>query len=187
MGEQNKLQNKALKSGERKVARKLSQLSDWQIGRYKGSLEYILDGDTVLDAGCGCGMGTYILSEKAKKITGIDDSPESIEFANLYWKKDNIEYIHRDVFLEKNIYDIVVANELVEHVKNIEELFVLFGKITAKYLIITTPSISIKPMNKWHWRHYSEEEMIGLYNKNNFEVIKTEFLAHPYYVGIKND
>jgi SAM-dependent methyltransferase len=191
MSIQNKTQDKSLCSKERNLATTYANANNWHwLSYYISDLQYITKDDIVLDVGCGVGLGASILAEKAKKVIAIDDSKETIEFAKLYWNRPNIEYFHKDAFEETNIYDVVVAHEVVEHIKEIDKIFELFSKITKKYLIVTAP-LDSEPIDKtpskkrFHWKHYSIEEMTTLFNKNNFEVLNTMFMGKPYYVGKK--
>lgn len=83
------------------------------------SLVNIVDGKVVLDCACGSGHGTLILSEKAKKVYGVDISEEAIEHCKENNNKDNIEYIVGSIEklpLEDNSVDVVVSLETIEHV-----------------------------------------------------------------------
>lgn len=185
MSKQNKLQDKSLHTKERGITKSYSKASWWWLCRYVGDLQYIDESDFVLDMGCGCGVGTSILAEKSKKVIGIDDSIEAIEFAKTYWQRDNIEYFCKDAFEENRVFDVVVAHELIEHIKDATALFVKFSKIVKKYLIFTIPLDTDTIKSKYHWKHYSLEEIKSLLYNNGFELIKIKFMGLPYYVAKK--
>lgn len=185
MNKQNKLQNKTLKSGERTVVSHLEGLTYWQLSRYVASLIYIKKIDIVLDVGCGCGAGTFILAKKAKEIVGIDDSLEAINFAKKEWCGKNIKYNFKNIFEENNKYDVVVANELIEHIKDIKLLFKKFKQITKRCLIFTSPSPATPMWCGWHWKHYSLNEIKGFIQNIDFKLIRVKFMEYPFYVGIR--
>lgn len=186
MSEQNKNSNKYLYSKERVVASSYSKANNWWwLCRYVADLQYIEETNEVLDIGCGCGIGTSILAEKARLVVGIDDSKETIDFAIQHWLKYNTFYIVKDCFQVTDKYDVVIAHELIEHIKDTEKLFELFSVITKKYLIFTTPLDTDPIKNKWHWRHLSLKEIKQELIKNGFKLIKEKFMNKPYFVAQK--
>lgn len=52
-------------------------------------------GDTVLDLGCGPGLYSACLAEKGLRITGLDYSRHSIEYARQYAQKMNLDIEYR--------------------------------------------------------------------------------------------
>jgi len=67
----------------------------------------------ILDLGCGPGLYSEIFAEKEHKVTGIDISKNSIEYAikSAKDKNLNITYLNKsylDIDLESNKYDLVV-------------------------------------------------------------------------------
>jgi SAM-dependent methyltransferase len=55
-------------------------------------------GSMMLDIGCGRGRHSRILAEKGFTVTGIDISPDSINFANQF-ETDNLEFYQQDMRL----------------------------------------------------------------------------------------
>ena len=94
--------------------------------RYKIALN-LVEGKNVLDAACGEGYGSYILSKKAKTVIGIDISSEAIEYASEEYKNKNLKYICASIEklpLEDNSIDIIISFETIEHVnENIQKKF----------------------------------------------------------------
>ena len=67
----------------------------------------------ILDLGCGPGLYSEIFAEKEHKVTGIDISKNSIEYAikSAKDKNLNITYLNKsylDIDLESNKYDLVI-------------------------------------------------------------------------------
>ncbi len=93
----------------------------------KNRLKNIIQpGATVLDLGCGIGITTeYIKSLGVKEVTGVDLSPELINYARSTVK--DIEFIAQDITtLELNRkYDLITLCDVMEHVprERYEELF----------------------------------------------------------------
>ena len=86
----------------------------------------LLKGKNILDVGCGGGISTEPLARMGAKLTGIDHSKALIEVARSHSKFMNlkINYLNLDIqnlVKKKKKYDVVVALELLEHVKNFEK------------------------------------------------------------------
>ena len=69
---------------ERQVATALEDIRKDHRERYAWAIARMGSPKLVLDAGCGVGYGSNMLSEQAENVIGIDISPESIEYANSY-------------------------------------------------------------------------------------------------------
>ena len=130
---------------------------------------------TVLDAACGTGYGaSMMLDAGAKKVVGIDNSAEAIEYCKKNYKKDNLEFkteecekINLDV-----PFDIVVSFETIEHLKK-QSHFVSEVKRILKddgVFIVSTPNKETYPAgNPYHFREFTESEFksfLGKYFSN---------------------
>ncbi|OIQ16073.1 MAG: hypothetical protein BM556_15545 [Bacteriovorax sp. MedPE-SWde] len=78
-------------------------------------------GKSVLDCASGKGYGSYILSQNAEKVLGVDLNDNSLELASrIFGNKENLNYQKRDVFKlkEKNEkFDVITAFEVIEHIE----------------------------------------------------------------------
>lgn len=84
---------------------------------YKFSEQFV-KGKICLDAGCGSGYGSNILSKEAKKVYGIDASSKSLKYAKSSYK--NIDF--ERMFLPKlsfpdSFFDLCICSEVLEHLK----------------------------------------------------------------------
>lgn len=95
-----------------------------------------LHGFRILDVGCGAGFLTEPLARLGANVVGIDPSLENIEVAKEHasGRKDELDYGSRLVYFaktvedlvneselqqgEEQLFDAVVASEVVEHVSN---------------------------------------------------------------------
>ena len=80
----------------------------------------------VLDAGCGGGSNTNILSNYAKEIHGMDLLDENIKLSNNKYKSDNLHFKKGNV--EKipypdSFFDVVYSCWVVEHLENPQFFF----------------------------------------------------------------
>ena len=67
----------------------------------------------ILDLGCGPGLYTEILAQKGHKVSGLDFSKHSIEYAKKSAERKNLDITYiRDNYLDycpgENIYDLVI-------------------------------------------------------------------------------
>ncbi|XP_012217158.1 ubiquinone biosynthesis O-methyltransferase, mitochondrial [Linepithema humile] len=116
------------------------------------SLTLPLEGVKIADIGCGGGILTERLARIGAQVTGIDPSVELIDIAKQHVQldsdiSDRVNYIQTTIeeFSEKNeeLYDVVVASEVLEHLVNPE----LFLKESVK-ILKPGGSIFITTINK---------------------------------------
>ncbi len=90
------------------------------INYHKFFLDQIERDSKVLDIGCGIGIVTYDIAQKAKFVVGIDINAKSIKTALSQFKKENIKYIIGDVttyqFNEK--FDYIILSNVLEHIRD---------------------------------------------------------------------
>ena len=82
---------------------------------------------TVVDVGCGIGIGANILSAEAQFVWGIDSNPETVKFATQMFARnqDNVYYSPQLTFdvvdalnepREMMRFDYIVCVEVIEHI-----------------------------------------------------------------------
>lgn len=99
--------------------------------------------NSVLDIGCGIGYVAYIISEKAKKVTGVDIENKNISVAKNKFARNNLNFIAADAttydFNEK--YDAIILSNVLEHID--ERVKFLSGiKNLAPKILIRVPMIN---------------------------------------------
>ncbi|MBI2110671.1 methyltransferase domain-containing protein [Candidatus Woesearchaeota archaeon] len=136
---------------------------------------------TIVDVGCGSGVGSNILSQEADFVWGIDKNKQSIKFAKEAFTrvKNGIYYNSQVSFDEWDIindnretmkFDIVVAIEIIEHIYDYKTFLKQITKFDTKNpnnpteYFISTPNRNNKhidqkrPFNKFHCREYTAQE-----------------------------
>lgn len=124
-------------------------LEHWNM--YKGFLNLVEKKDKqiyILDAACGIGHNTKLLSEHIPNsiLYGVDMDDNSIKLANKYNKSENIFYLLDDLFLcsFEFKFDYIFFLEILEHIKAdghhiiIDKLLNLLND--DGYLFISTPN-----------------------------------------------
>lgn len=130
----------------------------------------------ILDAGCGMGTFTSLLSKKAQ-IVGIDFSKEAMKATKFvvtrYGNKSRVELIRCDVqFLpfRKNIFDNIVAADLVEHLH--KNQYIKFQQECGSVL--------------------KQDGVLAIYTPNPINIIspysylKMRYPFHPMHVGLQS-
>lgn len=116
---------------------------------------------SVLDIGCGSGHGSNTLASKFKTVSGVDISPEAIEYAKKYWQLPNIDFRLGDslnIPFPDNTFDVVVAFEVFEHLTDWRKFLTEIKRVLKPngLVYISTPNKTLyspgtkKPINPHH-------------------------------------
>ena len=151
---------------ERQMGKNLAEIKLDHTLRYMLASQLLGPDEKVIDAACGCGYGTHMLSRKAKLVWGMDICPETIKFAKEHYPAANAEFHVIDVLkLPTHVQykcDTVVSFETIEHVQDDRQLLRNFRKIGDR-LICSVPNEELVPWSKethpWHFRHYTLHEI----------------------------
>lgn len=146
-------------TGERCIPEHMAnkiKIYQYHLRRYEFALMYGRN-KKVLDAACGCGFGTNILSDVTKDILGIDNSEEAIDYARSYYSgRFQVVDLEKDFPEEK--FDIVISFETIEHLEN-PEFFLKNVKENSNGLLFSIP---VNEDNKFHKKVYSVDDIINL-------------------------
>jgi 2-polyprenyl-3-methyl-5-hydroxy-6-metoxy-1,4-benzoquinol methylase len=142
--------------------------------RYLFASQFI-SSKTVLDAACGSGYGSAILSESgATKVVGIDNSSEAIEYCEKNYKNENLEFKKtncEEITLDTT-FDVVVSFETIEHLKNQDNFLTEVKRVLKDdgIFIVSTPNTDTYPSgNPFHHKEFTESEFklfLGKYFSN---------------------
>ena len=114
----------------------------------------------IVDLGCGVGHGCETLSELPNShIVGIDSSPESIEYAETHYARDNITYQVADLveyIPAMPEFDYVVSRGSLEHVP--DGLRLAFSTKWRSRLLFDVPYDEPAGRNPHHVLHRLREE-----------------------------
>lgn len=112
------------------MSRETGRRSDAHMARYHLAASYVRDGDTVLDAACGMGYGSHLLSQQtaAARVIGADLDQAAVRYAteNFSCNEERLSFRVADAqkldFLPDNSVDLFVSFETLEHVPHPEHL-----------------------------------------------------------------
>jgi 2-polyprenyl-3-methyl-5-hydroxy-6-metoxy-1,4-benzoquinol methylase len=169
------------------------------IVRYQFAANNIKKGDVVLDLACGSGYGSKLvkLETEAHSVIGADIAKYIIEFnsrRNIY---PGLDFVQADGTRKEHFkcaqFDKIISFETIEHVSDImaDEMFANFYYWLKAdgALICSTPNektapyiINGKITNQYHFKHYTEEEMVFKLTRCGFREIAI-FYQDAEHVG----
>jgi len=98
---------------------------------------------SILDIGCGEGFITSLLADRFKEadVMGLDIEEEYIKYAKMFNKRKNVFYGVNGIYtLPPNRYDLIVATELLEHLKTPQKAIECLKKVSKGVILITIPN-----------------------------------------------
>ncbi len=132
-------------------------------------------GKRVLDLACGTGYGTAILGAQGAQVTGVDISAAAIRLARKRHGGDNLSFAIADCFdlpFAAASFDVVVANEMIEHVADHDALISEARRmlVPGGLLLVSTPNKPVynrfKSPNAFHISEMDQPEFMGLLRRH---------------------
>ena len=118
-------------------------------------LEGIASTDSVLDLGCSTGFISNYISEKAKKVVGVDHNATAISTAKERWKRDNLSFEVGDAgeYLKRTQtpFDVLILSHILEHIDD-PKAFLNHFKNHFKRIYIEVPDF-----DRYHLNHYRKD------------------------------
>tara|TARA_Y100000034_G_scaffold115279_1_gene152274 strand:- start:1028 stop:1654 length:627 start_codon:yes stop_codon:yes gene_type:complete len=139
------------------------------------NLSFKLKNKSVIEYGCGTGVGSYLISLNAN-IVATDVSQSNIAFA-----KELYPNLNFDVWdIKKGAYparqEVAIAVEVIEHVADIDiALQVLCDSAPEVYF--SSPNRNhplmgkMKPVNQTHVAEYTPDEILEVLDGNNVKIL----------------
>ena len=141
------------------------------------SLAPFLDigGGTVLDAGCGDGVPSCLLSAMGFDVTGVEIEALGIKYAKKYCKA-NVEWINDSIenFLKENrTFDYLYCLDVMEHLDSPQPIVDLMKNIKKFGVIITDDSEArARKKDKYHVHEFTKKEFKDLFKDYKVEEIE---------------
>lgn len=150
--------------GERQAPKNLEEAEVTHLARYRFALRFARRDETCLDAPCGSGYGTALLSGKSKSVYGVDINRGAINHAKEFFSKPNSYFGVADIeniVFEDDSFDRIISFEGIEHIQNPGSFLSEARRILKPggAMIISTPR---KPHGSpYHIREFSLDEFKG--------------------------
>jgi len=170
-------------TGERAIEGK-TPANIWldHIKRYYFTSQFAFD-KTVLDIACGSGYGAYIISKvgKCKRVAGVDNSIETIDFVLNNYLTSNANFCVGDVKnvpLKSNLFDVIISFETIEHLINYEQFLLELKRLLKKngQLFISTPNKEVEcafygsnyknSLGEFHHQAFNSREFLSILRKH---------------------
>lgn len=162
-------------TGERFIPEVEGQIAMEHIHRYYFAAGFC-NGKRVIDAACGEGYGSAILSNSASSVVGVDISPEAVSHAVSAYHAPTLKFTCADVTalpFDENEFDVFVSFETIEHHDRHQEMMLEVRRVLKPggVLVISSPdklNYSIKPKytNPFHVKELLVEEFMALVAKH---------------------
>lgn len=125
--------------------------------------------DTVLDAACGVGYGSYILSTStAAQIVAIDKEPVARDYVdlaeNVEWVTADLNTSERDQACERvGTFDVSVSFETIEHLNDPAEFVRWLCEITDRTIVTSVPVVPITHLNEYHFHDFERDDLPAMF------------------------
>ena len=157
----------------------------------------------VLDAGCGIGLNTFLVSRHGLNVIGVDNDSKKIESAKKMLAKakyKNTNFYVKDITkldFKNEAFDIVVCFEVLEHIESDKEALSEICRVlkSGGNLLFSTPGEGFISKNSQHEKHhiregYAIEKFTKMLRENNMsveKVIKDEHTILGLTIRLLND
>jgi hypothetical protein len=156
-------------------------------------LHHIKTTDTILDLGCYAGDMSIYLSDKAKKVVGIDYNNVAITAAKKKYNKSNLNFICSDAYEYLNssheTFDVIIMSHILEHLDDPESFLKKYTPFF-KHVYIELPDFDKTLLNQYrkdhnlsliytdgdHVSEFDRFELQDLIKRSNLEIISSEYM-----------
>ena len=129
------------KEGSKERIEYLEEIDLWKNKYLKSVIPVNYEIETILEIGCGTGdlLGRFSADIPESNRFGVDISNKNIEFAKKRYPKINFCVGTIDDFhFSKNVFDLIILSDILEHVKNDLELLIKSSEL-ARFIVVNIP------------------------------------------------
>lgn len=147
--------------------------------------------ETFVDIGCGAGDLACSLAELGLHGEGYDFSEDAVRTAEAMRSERSIDesalrFVQSDATLDQmhGRYDLVVCNEVLEHIEDDISAFANLVRLTEKYLVVSVPAkrrlFSASDELAGHFRRYDRPDLERLVTHPEIRVRATISYGYPF-------
>jgi len=138
------------------------------IQRYALAAEWVSDGEVVLDAACGIGYGSQLLTkDKNIQYFGVD-TEEGIDK----------QFLHNGWFSAQDLetwtpefeFDVAICFETLEHLKSYSHM-VSWLKLAKRMIVVSVPTIRTTHFNPYHLHDFTVKDVLQMFSEFDVEAI----------------
>jgi len=153
------------------------------LARYVFAMEWTF-GKKVLDAACGSGYGTALLSAGAREVHGVDLSEEALAYAariNTFTSPHRFYRLDLDREPIPEPYDVVVSFETIEHLSDPGPFLASVAASCREWFIFSIPLEDVTD-NPFHRRVYTFDDVVAL-TASHFPGRPAAFWGQDTWIG----
>ena len=142
-------------------------------------------GKCVLDLASGEGYGSYLISDEAASVVGIEIDEDVIEHSRAKYHRENLEFRQGSILEVPidggKIFDVIVCFEAIEHVEDHERLLSEVKRLLKDdgFLIISTPNKNMYSDNSNYTNPFHLKEL----NFDDFTHLLACYFSYNYLYG----
>lgn len=132
--------------------------------------------DTVLDAACGVGYGSYILScGNVARVVAVDKEPVDNDYVdlaqNVRWVTADLNTAERERVREGiERFDVSVTFETIEHLEDPRGFVRWLCEITDRTIVASVPVVPSAHWNEYHLHDFDRDDLPAMFATNGWQL-----------------
>ena len=162
----------------------------FSLARYKFAAKMLAGLESVLEVGCGDGLGANLVAQVCPRVVGIDCDEYAIKnHVETRWVGENIKLVTHDMvktpYPEK--FDAVYSLDVIEHIEpSLEDKFfknIILSSKNNGILVMGAPNKTAAP----YASPGSKSAHINLKNNDEFKLTLSKYYKHVFMFGMNDE
>lgn len=132
----------------------------------------------MIDIGCGTGEILLLLKDNYD-IEGIDISEKAVEIC----KQQGLQATETDIYHTAKKYNSVICLDVLEHIEDdlnfLRQIKHILNREGKLLLLVPSGQFASDDVYVGHYRRYSKEQLIDVFNKSGFEILEAVSMGYP--------